>query len=70
MTISAALRGKSMELNRQVHTDTLRAQNNKALNPALNGEGQRKCKRNLDKDQGRLLMAERAQNRLNKMGKL
>lgn len=68
MTISAALRGKSMELNRQVRTDTLRAQNNKTLNPAINGEGQRKCKRNLDKDKGRLLMAERAQNRLNKNG--
>lgn len=61
VTTGSGLRLKAVELKKQVHADTPRAQDNRALSPAGRGEGQRKCKRALEKkNQGRLLTAERA----------
>lgn len=63
VTKGPTFRGKSVELKRQVHPDICRAQNNKALSPALRGEQQRKGKSKWEKkDQGRLPRAVRAQN--------
>lgn len=60
MTVGAALGGESVESNRQVWTDSPGTRNNKAFNLVLNGEEQRRCKRNLDKeDQGRLFNSRR-----------